>query len=145
VLNGAIAYALFRGAKSIPFVGASSIVGDTVVTSFLLPFATCWIVTGAIRKRLAGGKLSVREEAPTGALASFFVARSRGARAALLGVAAGVLVAAPVLLALSLAGIEQLERDSFLWFKAAYAGGLAALVQPAVAWLALSPARADAA
>lgn len=139
VLNGAIAYAMFRGAKSIPFFGESSIVGDTVITSFLLPFATCLIVTGLIQKQIAAGKVAALAAAPQRGLGAFLAARGRAARGALLGLSAIALLAAPALLALSASGVEELSRDSFLWFKAGYAGGLAALVQPAIAWLALAP------
>ena len=138
VLNGAIAWALFRAAESVPFAGQSSIVGDTLITSFLLPLLTCLIVTALLQKQIATGKLARFAEAPRG-LAGFLAARGKLARGALLGVAAVVLVALPTLLALSAAGVEALARDSFLWFKAVYAGGLAALVQPAIAWLALAP------
>jgi len=138
-MNGAIAYALFRSAESVPFVGASSIVGDTVITSFLLPFATCLIVTGLIHKQVAAGKVLALARAPRVGLGAFFGARGKALRGALLGLAAVALLAAPALLALSAAGVEQLPRDSFLWFKAGYAGALAAIVQPAIAWLALAP------
>jgi hypothetical protein len=138
VLNGAIAWATFRAVESVPFQGASSIVGDTLVTSFLLPLLTCLIVTVLLQKQLAAGKTLAFAEAPRG-LGGFLAARGKLLRGALLGTAAVVLVAAPTLLALSAAGVDALARDSFLWFKATYAGGLAALVQPAIAWLALAP------
>ena len=73
VLNGAIAYALFRSAKSVPFLGQSSIVGDTLVTSFLLPFATCMIVTGLIHKQIVAGKVAALVAAPRSALGAFLV------------------------------------------------------------------------
>jgi hypothetical protein len=138
VLNGAIAWATFRAATSVPFLGQSSIVGDTLVTSFLLPLLTCLIVTALLQKQLAAGKAPSFAASPHG-LGAFLSARGKLARGALLGVAAVVLVAAPTLLVLSAAGVDALARDSFLWFKAVYAGGLAALVQPAIAWLALAP------
>ena len=139
VLNGGIAYALFRSAESVPFLGTSSVVGDTLVTSFLLPFATCLIVTGLIHKQIATGKVLARAQAPRAGLAAFFAALGRAPRGALLGLAAVALLAAPALLALSAAGVEEFSRDSFLWFKAGYAGAVAAIVQPAIAWLALAP------
>jgi hypothetical protein len=137
-LNGAIAWATFRAAESVPFQGASSIVGDTLVTSFLLPLLTCLIVTVLLQKQLDAGKATPFAAAP-GALGGFLAARGKLLRGALLGVASVALVAVPTLLALSAVGVDALARDSFLWFKALYAGGLAALVQPAIAWLALAP------
>lgn len=138
VLNGGIAYVLFRGAQSVPFLGPSSIVGDTVVTSFLLPFATCMIVTGLIDKAIATGNLTPLAPLPAGSLGGFFAARGKAARGALLGVAAVVLIALPTLFALSASGTEALARNAFLWFKAGYAGALALIAQPAIAWLALA-------
>lgn len=139
LLNFGIAYAIFRSAESVPLLGQSSIVGDTVITSFLLPFATCLIVTGAIQKQIAAGKLAVRASAPSAGLAAFFAARGKTSRGVLIGAAAIVLCALPTLFVLSAAGVEELARNSFLWFKAGYAGALAALAQPAIAWLALAP------
>jgi hypothetical protein len=139
VLNGAIAYAIFRNAESVPFFGQSSIVGDTLITSFLLPFLTCLIVTGLIAKQVAAGKVLALASAPHGRLGGFFATRGKAARGALLGVAAVVLLALPMLFVLSAFGVDALTRDSFLWFKAGYAGAIAALAQPAIAWLALAP------
>lgn len=139
VLNGGIAYALFRSAESVPLFGQSSIVGDTLITSFLLPFLTCLIVTGLIAKQVTAGKVPGLANAPQGRLGAFFATRGKASRGALLGAASVVLLALPVLLVLSASGVEALPRDAFLWFKAGYAGGIAAIVQPAIAWLALAP------
>ncbi|HEU4429762.1 MAG TPA: hypothetical protein VFT98_13455 [Myxococcota bacterium] len=139
VLNGAIAYAINRNASSIPFAGQASIVGDTVITSFLLPFLTCLIVTGLIHKQIAGGKLAALSSAPGSGAFGFLAARGKALRGALLGVAAVALVAAPTLLALGALGVDELARDAFLFFKAGYAGALAAIVQPIIAWVALAP------
>ncbi len=138
LLNGGIAYLLFRSAESVPFFGQSSIVGDTLATSFLLPFFTCLIVTGIVHKQIASGKLVALASGPQSALGAFLAARGRAARGALIGIAAVVLLAGPTLLVLSASGAEQLARDSFLWFKASYAATMAAIVQPAIAWLALA-------
>jgi len=139
VLNGAIAWAINRNAASIPFAGEASIVGDTVITSFLLPFLTCLIVTGLIQKQIASGKLAALPSAPDAGVAGFLAARGTALRGALLGIAAIALVAAPTLLALGALGVDELARDAFLFFKAGYAGVLAALVQPIIAWFALAP------
>lgn len=139
VLNGAIAYAIFRSAESVPFLGQSSIVGDTLITSFLLPFLTCLIVTGLVQKQVAAGTLLALASTPQRGLGAFFAERGKAIRGALLGVAAMALLAAPVLLVLSVSGVEALGRDTFLWFKAGYAGAIAAIVQPAIAWIALAP------
>jgi hypothetical protein len=138
VLNGAIAWAMFRGVESVPFLGQSGIVGDTLITSFLLPFATCLIVTGLIHKQLASGKLHALAVAPRSGIGSFLAARGKASRGALLGVAAVALLGVPTLALLSVAGVDALAHDAFLWFKAGYAGAVAAVAQPAIAWLALA-------
>jgi hypothetical protein len=43
LLNGAIAWLLFRKATHVPMWGQSSIADDTIVTAFLLPAITCLI------------------------------------------------------------------------------------------------------
>jgi hypothetical protein len=45
MINGVIAWLLFRKATRVPMWGQSSIAGDTIATAFLLPAITCLIVT----------------------------------------------------------------------------------------------------
>src|SRR5260370_7320498 len=45
LINAVIAWLLFRHATHVPLWGQSSIAGDTIATSFLLPLITCLIVT----------------------------------------------------------------------------------------------------
>jgi hypothetical protein len=136
VLNAGIAWAMFRGAAVVPLWGASSIGGDTLATSFLLPAITCLIVTPLVRAQVRKG------EAPafTGALAGWLAPfrRSLAPRAVAFGlacvpVAGGITVA--VLVAL---GVESLGFASFVGFKAAFAGLLAACITPAIALVALA-------
>jgi len=51
VLNGLIAWLLFRTATSVPLWGESGMGIDLLATAFLLPFLTCLIVS-----RLVGGQ-----------------------------------------------------------------------------------------
>jgi hypothetical protein len=55
LLNGAIAWALFRHLDVIPLWGQESIVGDTLGTTFFLPFFTTLIVTPLVRRRVKRG------------------------------------------------------------------------------------------
>ena len=45
LLNGAIAWLVFRGVAQVPLWGQQSIAGDTIGTCFFLPFLTTLIVT----------------------------------------------------------------------------------------------------
>ncbi len=136
VLNGAIAWALFRNASEVPMLGESSVVVDTLATSFLLPLLTCLIVTPMLAKQVASGKVAPLVVTPSGVAARLL---SGGAllRGVVLG-AAGVALAGVVVLALLQFSPASWEKTSFLWFKASYAAALAALVSPAIAWLAIS-------
>jgi len=55
VLNGAIGFAMFRGASEVPWLGTQSIVGDTLGTGFFLPAITCLIVTPLVRGHVRKG------------------------------------------------------------------------------------------
>jgi hypothetical protein len=136
VLNGAIGWAMFRGVETIPLWGESSIGGDTLGTSFFLPAITCLIVTPLVRGQVRKGAAPAFEGALAGWLRPFqrrLVPRAVAIGAACIPLAGGLAVA--LLFAL---GVETLAFGPFLGWKALYAGVLAALVQPAIALLALS-------
>src|SRR5207249_1040211 len=56
VLNAAIAALLFYSQATIPLWGTQSIAGDTIGTTFFLPFLTCLIVTRVARGQMRGGR-----------------------------------------------------------------------------------------
>jgi len=137
VLNGAIAWALFRNAGSVPLWGGESNIGiDTLSTCFLLPAITCLIVTPLVRGQVKKGAAPAFAGALPGWLAPF--QRALPARAAAIGLAGVVLGGGIVLGGLGAAGIEALGVAPFVTFKAIYAGILAALVTPAIGLLALA-------
>jgi len=140
VLNGAIGFAMFRGASEVPWLGTQSIVGDTLGTGFFLPAITCLIVTPLVRGHVRKGAA----EPMRGTLPRWLGAFPRALvpRALALGLA-GVAISAALLLALSaLLGLESLRFAPFLGFKAGFAGLLGALVTPPIALLALADRRA---
>jgi ribosomal protein S18 acetylase RimI-like enzyme len=138
LINGAIAWATFRGAPAIPRWGASSIAGDTLATSFLLPAITCLIVTPLVRGAARRGAAPAHAGALPNALAAF--ARPLLPRALLLGLACLLVAGGLAVALLQAAGVESLAFAPFVAGKALYAGVLAAFVQPAIAWLALADA-----
>jgi len=134
-LNGAIAWLLFRSVTHVPLWGQSSIAGDTLVTAFLLPFLTCLIVSRLVARQVEAGHIPRLAPAELGP--SSWSRRSPLQRGALLGAASVVLVALPVVAALSLSGSAGFALWPFIGFKAAFAALLAAIVTPLVAWWAL--------
>jgi hypothetical protein len=142
LLNAAIAWYFFRKLPSVPLLGTQSIALDTLVTAFVLPVLTALIAAWLVRWRVVRRKLS---PIPTELLrASSWSRRSFLVRGARLGVAAVVLVAAPLVLLLPLVGIEHLSLARFIWFKASFAAGVGILVTPLLGWWALMDASRDA-
>jgi len=138
VLNGAIAWALFRSASHVPLWGESSLGVDLLATAFLLPFLTCLIVSPLVKRHVRDGKVPPLPQAQlphTG-----WSERSPLQRALLLGAAGVVFGALPLVWALSLAQAQPLAVHSFVAFKAVWAALLALAVTPVVGWWALASA-----
>ena len=138
VLNGLIAWALFRSAAAVPLWGESSVGVDLLATGFLLPFLTCVIVSAVVARHVRAGKVP---PLPPGQLPhSRWFLRSSSARGLFLGCAGVLFGAAPIVWALSLGRAEPLPVASFVGFKAVWAAMLALLVTPVVGWWALASA-----
>ena len=138
VLNGAIAWALFRSATHVPLWGESSLGVDLLATAFLLPFLTCLIVSPLVRRHVRHGK--VPPLPPAQLPHSGWAERSALQRALALGAAGVVFGALPLVWALSLAQAQPLAVHSFVAFKAVWAALLALAVTPVVGWWALASA-----
>ncbi len=142
LLNAAIAWYLFRKLPSLPLWGSPGIALDTLGTAFVLPILTTLIAAWLVRWRVVRRKLS---PIPAELLRpSSWSRRSFLVRGTLLGVAAVVLVAAPLVLLLALVGMERLSFARFVWFKASFAAGIGLLVTPPLGWWALMDASRDA-
>jgi hypothetical protein len=138
LLNAGIAWFLFRKLASVPLWGSQSIAADTLGTAFVLPVLTALIAGLLIPARVVRGKLS---PVPAALLRPTMWSRRSGVvRGALLGVAAVVLVATPVVLLLPRLGVAELSRSTFIWFKASFAAGVGILVTPLLGWWALMDA-----
>ncbi len=136
VINGAIGWAMFRGAETVPLWGQSSIGGDTLGTSFFLPAITCLIVTPLVRGRVRKGAAPAFGGALAGWLRPF--QRKLPLRALALGLACVPLAGGLAVALLTAFGVEAFGLPAFLGWKALYAGALAAWVQPTIALLALA-------
>jgi hypothetical protein len=138
LLNGGIAYLLFRSMAKVPLWGDSSAGGDLLITAVLLPLLTCLIVSRIIGKQVRDGKLP---PLPTRLIpASGWSHRPTLQRGLFLGSCALLLAALPVVAALSLANSASFEAMSFVGYKALWAGLLAGAVSPIIAWWALADA-----
>jgi hypothetical protein len=144
LLNFGIAWAVFRSMPAVPLWGESSIAGDTIVTSFLLPLLTCLIVTPLVRRQAVSGQLLPLGHAASGWLA-WLSALSALRRGLVLGVVGVVLAGVPTCFVFASVGPSELSLSAFLWFKAGYAAILAGAITPVIGWsalLAASPAKA---
>jgi|SRR5579862_7085045 len=138
VLNGGIAWLLFRGLERVPLYGQQSIAGDTVATCFFLPFLTALIVTPLVRRRISAGTLAAlgwtRESHPLLA----WLPAGTAKRALVLGIGCALVIGPMSLWALSRLEVIELSFWSFVAFKAAFAAGLALLVTPVISLWALA-------
>ncbi len=141
LLNGAIAYFMARSLTTVPLWGNElSIAGDTIFTTFLLPFFTCLSVTRLARSQVEKGKLPPVEWRRDSHATLRRLPASTSTRAVVLGLA-GLIAFAPiavwVLVALE---VQTLGLWSFVAFKALFAAVMAALFTPLIALVALGDA-----
>ena len=138
VLNGVIAWLLFRSLEHVPLWGQQSIAGDTIGTCFFLPFLTALIVTPLVRRRVSGGSLAAlgwtRESHP----ALGWLPQGTFARAFVLGLGCALLLGPASVWALGRLNVSELTLWSFVGFKAAFAGILALLVTPVISLWAMT-------
>ena len=138
LLNGLIAWALFRQADTVPLWGQQSVGVDLLATGFILPFLTCIIVSALVSRQVRSGKVPPlpTEQFPH---ARWFE-RPPSRRGLFLGALGVVFGAVPIVWAISLGQAQPFTLSSFVLFKAVWAAMLAALVTPIVGWWALASA-----
>jgi O-antigen/teichoic acid export membrane protein len=145
VLNGAIAWLLYRRLPRIPLHGPQSIAGDVVVTSFVLPLLICLIVTPLIRAEMRKERLPVRQWVSSGPHRAVRLPTNLLLRALVIGVLAALVVSPITIWALDrLVGAEGLAFWPFVVFKASLAAALAVVVTPILVMRTLQEGRATA-
>jgi hypothetical protein len=135
-LTAAITWLTAPPLPTVPLWGMTSIAGATFGTAFILPFLTSVIVSRVVRHHVRGGRLAALMPPPD--LAIPWAERTSVRRGVRLGLASMILAAAPTVLIFALAGKTQLARVPFIWFEAAFAAALGAVVTPLIAWWALA-------
>lgn len=137
IINGAIAWAIYRPMAAVPIWGERSIAGDTFSTAFLLPFFVCLIVTPLTHRKVRRGEIPAlcwrRVSHPVlGRLPSSAILR-----ALVFGIFCAISVASFTVFALGALGINEMALLPFLTFKSTFAAILAGVVAPVSARLAL--------
>jgi hypothetical protein len=137
LLNAAIAWAVFRGATTVPLWGDQSIGGDTIVTAFLLPFFTTLIASRIVRGHVRSGHVPSLAwgGSPLGHLPRGLVGRG-----IVLGFVCILVVGMPTAFGLGALGVSSMTFGGFIAFKALFAAALGAVVTPLVARAALADA-----
>ena len=135
LINGVIAWMLYRNATRVPLWGQSSIAGDTIATAFLLPAITCLIVTPLARGRVRSGQIEAAAD-------SFWkwIPRNMVWRALLIGLVCLIALTPLTLLGFGALGVGELSPWHFVYYKATFAAFEGALVTPFLALWAISEA-----
>ena len=137
LLNGVIGWMLYRDLSYIPLYGERSLAGDIVVTSLLLPALVCLIATPLIRSEVRRARLPAASWLRPGRSRPARLPSNLLFRSLVLGVLSALLVSPVTIWALRTLGIDGLGFWTFVAFKAGFAAGLAAVITPIVAALAL--------
>jgi hypothetical protein len=140
VLNGIIAWLLFRTQDEVPLWGQQSIAGDTIVTSLLLPLITCLVVTPMARRHVRAGRIAPLGWTRASHPALGWLPRGTAARAFVLGAVCMVTLSPLTLTVLALLHVANLGMWKFVLFKASFAAAEALLVTPLVALWAIAEA-----
>jgi hypothetical protein len=139
VLNGLIAFGMFRGLRAVPIWAMKSSAGpDLIGTCFFLPAITCLIVTPIVRRHIRRGLVAPASwsESLPGALRLF--RRALPMRALLFGLVGLGLFGSFVAAVLVIAGPASLGLTPFVWLKASFSAALGGVVTPIIGLVALT-------
>ncbi len=142
VINGVIAWLITRSHAALPLWGDGSIGIDLIATSLLLPLLTAVIVSRVIRGQVTKGKIAVLNPAQIDERGLHH--RSAWVRGLVLAIVVLAIAGGPLVLLLHLAEAQPVDTLSYVGFKAVWAGGIAMLISPVIAWWALCAASISA-
>ncbi|MBB83732.1 MAG: hypothetical protein CL931_07975 [Deltaproteobacteria bacterium] len=142
IINGAIAWAILREHEVIPLWGESAMGPDLLATGVLLPVFMTLIVSRIITGQVAKGDLPPLDT--TMITERGMHRRPVIVRAGLLALFATFCGSLPLVALLHLASAQPVSLGGFVTFKALWAGAMAALLSPPMAWWALATASENA-
>jgi cytochrome P450 len=134
LLNGLIAWMIYGRSPTIP---VSTLIVDTLLTCFLIPFLTCLIVVPIVWQLVRQGDLSAVAWPRDDFWWLRWLPDGKWARALAIGLAAAVLGTLVIAGLLQLLTVESMAGSTYVWFKAVYAAVLAALITPFLALASL--------
>ncbi len=139
LMNGFMAWVMFKPAEEVTLWEENSFAFDIIATTFFFTFFTSFFVSKASYKVVWEGRLSSIEWPSA---SKFFERFPPRPFLGSLGVAvlATILIAPTVIGVLILLDMQVMALQTFILFKAFYAGTLAAIVTPIVALVALAEA-----
>lgn len=130
--------ALFYGSmESVPLWGPMAMAGDILVTAFLLPLITWWVVPLFVRLQLIGGQADPVTGEPDHVLVRMFYHLEGLEAGARMGMLAVLLAGAPTVIGMQLLGVHELGYDAFMLFSCSYTAVLTLFVSPFIAWVML--------
>lgn len=135
-INGAIAWLIMRNHETLGLWAEPAAAPDLLITGFLLPFIICLINSAMIPKSVAAGKIVplAASDAPSGS----WHRRPGWVRSLALGALGVIAGALPLIGLLEVAQLDPIPLFQFVGIKAVWAGLLAAILSPLIAWWALA-------
>jgi hypothetical protein len=140
VLNGLIAWLVFRAQAQVPLWGDQSIVADVTSTLFILPLLTCLITTPLVQRAVATGKLAPVSWKLDEHVLLRRLPKGVFARAALLGGITALALSPVVIATLLLLNVHTLPVVTFAVSKGLFCSVVAVAVTPLAALYALAQA-----
>jgi hypothetical protein len=143
-INGAIAWLAVVGKSTVPVwaspIPGPSVIGDAVLTLFLLPLIACPLVTTAVWNDHRRGALEPLPAPPAARPLTSRLPHNRLLRGTAFGAAAVVVIAPLVVAALLAVGADHFSAGGFVAYKSLFAVTLGAIVTPVIALCAMTDA-----
>ena len=140
IVNAAIGYVAYRGISTLPMWGMKSIVGDSIIMTFLLTIIVCFVVTMTTHKKVRSGHLESLSWRRSSNAILAKLPQNNFWRSLVLAVVFTIIVTPIVIGALILLNINEMTHMTFVIYKGFLAGFLAILVAPLAAICALGDA-----
>ena len=140
LVNGLIAWIIYGRTPTIPI---ATLIVDTLLTCFLIPFLTCLVVVSVVWQLVRQGDLSAVSWSRDDFWWLRWLPDRKWVRALATGLAIAVLGTLIITGLLLLLGIESTVGSIFVWFKAAYTVVLTVLISPFLALASLGDVSAS--